>query len=159
MVRNCYGKRIKQIDVIADSSFQKADGSVNWGLVVNGDEHGFDLGRLMENGEYVIRDFVIPKGTRIIRYGDNHGRFSAPYGTPYEKLSLPFLKETRPYHEYVVNKACKIKCVVVKGYVAKGFSSEGGVIQFFHPDGVHECLRKKILKEDYRWLIKTLLKL
>ncbi len=159
MRRNCYGKRIKHIDVVADSSFLKEDGNVNWKLIINGDEHGFDLNAVMENGEYVIRDYIIPKGTRIIRYGSNYGNYTAPYGTSYEKLSLPFLKESRVYHEYIVRKSCKVKCVVVKGYVAKGFSSEGGALQFYHQERIAHLLKKKVLKEDFRWLIRTLLKI
>ncbi len=156
---NCYGKRIKQLDIVADSAFLNNEGQINWDLIVDADEQGFDLNALMENGEHVIRDYILPKGTRIIRYGGSQGNFTAPYGTPYEKLSLPYLKESRVYHEYIVNKTCKVVCVVTKGYVAKGFYSEGGAIQFHHEKKISELLREKVLKEDFRWIIKALLKL
>jgi hypothetical protein len=156
---NCYGKRIKQLDVVADNTFLNDKGQVNWNLLINADEHGFDLNGCMENGKHIMPDYILPKGMRIIRYGGNQGNFTAPLGTPYEKLSLPFLQESRVYHEYVVNKSCKVVCVVTKGYVAKGFSSEGGAIQFFHARKIYELQREKVLKEDFRWIIKALLKL
>ena len=159
MKRNCFGKRIKQTDIVADNSFLDENGQINWSLIVGADKHGFDLNKVMENGEYVICDYILSKGTRIIRYGSNYGNYSAPYGTPYEKLSLPFLKETRVYHEYIVRRSCKVKCVVMKGYVAKGFSSEGGAIQYYHEERIARLLKNKVLKEDFRWLIKALLKM
>jgi hypothetical protein len=159
MDRNCFGKRIKQTDIVADNSFLDKNGQINWSLIVGADKHGFDLSKVMENGEYVVRDYILPKGSRIVRYGDCNGHFTAPYGTPYEKLSLPYLKETRVYHEYIVRRSCKVKCVVMKGYVAKGFSSEGGAIQYFHKDSIYELVVQGVLKEDFRWLIKALLKM
>ncbi len=157
-IRNCFGKKIKKADIVADNSFLNEHGQIKWSLIVGADEHGFDLSKVMENGEYVVRDYVIPKGTRIIRYGSNYGNYTAPYGTPYESLSLPFFKESRVYHEYTVKKSCRVKCIVIKGYVARGFSSKGGAIQFYHKERISHLLKNKVLKEDFRWLIKALLK-
>lgn len=56
---NCYGKRIKQLDVVADNAFLDDNGQVNWNLLINADEHGFDLNGCMENGKLIIPGLVL----------------------------------------------------------------------------------------------------
>lgn len=88
-------------------------------------------------------DVVLPEGTRIIRYGSTNGRYTAPVGTPYAKLALPWAFKNQPYNEYIVATPEGIKVIVVKGLVAQQHAwpeFEGGGIQYvfqwiFTPDG------------------------
>ena len=81
------------------------------------------------------------------RYGSEIGHFSAPKGTSYEKLSLPYLPESVEYNEYkVIADNVRIICVVDKGIVAPGFDSAGGAVQYLHPITIRESVKKGMLE-------------
>lgn len=130
--------------------YQNGDPVVNWKLLsIYADENGFDKRNVEENSEYII-NVVLPYGTILIRYGNEVGVFSAPKGTEYEKLALPYEKDTLEYNEYkVIGKGIRVLCVVKKGRVAPGFGSNGGAIQFMHPMTIREAVKKKILERIY----------
>lgn len=110
------------------------------------DEHGFDKTNVESNGKYKI-EIELPPGTIIIRYGKESGYYTAPQGTDYDKLAMPYIKETVPYNEYkVISKSLFVTCVVEKGIVAPGFDSEGGAIQYYHSLTIFESIRKGILE-------------
>jgi len=92
--------------------------------------------------------------SKVIRYGFDSGKYTTEKGTLYEMLSLPYRKESLPYHEYIVVGICEVVCLVDKGIVAPGFGSQGGGIQYRHYFSIHESIRKGILKEDFTWLNK-----
>lgn len=98
---------------------------INWDLLSHADKDGFDLRNIETNNKHTI-EVELPFGTIIIRYGNKAGRFSAPKGTRYEELSLPYQKDTVEYNEYkVIADKIKVGCIVEKGIVAPGFGSEG----------------------------------
>lgn len=127
-------------------------------LVVNWDEEsdlvdgrGFDKGNIEPGGKYT-ENVELPKGTRICRYGTEFGKLTTLVGTKYEKLGLPYRKETIEYHEYVViADGISVRCIVTKGRVARMFGSEGGAIQFLHHRTIMEELNTYRLKEVYEW--------
>ena len=84
------------------------------------DKNGFDKSYRPDSSttDYVIKDFIIPKGTVICRYGSPRGRFSTYKGTDYDTLSLPYIRETIDYHEYIVTTYLKVVCIVTKGITA-----------------------------------------
>lgn len=105
----------------------------DWKQVINGDGHGFDKGHVEPNGKHTMK-VVLPKHTRLIRYGKNDGSYTAPKGTEYEQLSLPYVKESVYYHEYeVIADSITVTAIVDRGRVARGFDHPGGGIQYFHP--------------------------
>ncbi|MBR1497799.1 MAG: TNT domain-containing protein [Oscillospiraceae bacterium] len=112
------------------------------------DSDGFDLRNMEENGNYCM-EVELPKGTVLIRYGSEMGRFTAPKHTPYDALGLPYVRETVEYHEYeVVADSIKVFCRVKRGRVAPMFDSDGGGIQYLHPQTILELTRRKhVLKE------------
>ena len=119
----------------------------DWGKWIrDGDEYGF------WNLAPVTYDVILPAGKRIVRYGNAQGRFSTDYGTAFEMLSLPYVKESLEYHEYIVMADCLVKCIVTKGLVAPGFKQPGRGIQYYHDRPMHESIRLGIIKEDYSWL-------
>lgn len=113
------------------------------------DNYGFDKKNVESNSHYTIK-IKLPPGTIIIRYGREDGHFTAPKGTEYEKLSLPYVKETVPYFEYRVKKRIIVKCKVTKGKAAPAFDSEGGAIQYYHPITIGMSLQKGILERIRR---------
>ena len=120
---------------------------INWSyLSKHADDNGFDTRNIESNGKYTI-EFILPYGSIIIRYGNEIGRFTAPKGTAYEKLSLRYIPETMEYNEYkVISDNVCIKCIVEKGIVAPGFDSEGGAVQYYHPITIREAVRKGMLE-------------
>lgn len=149
--KNSAGKIITERFKLKDPSYAKGfDGSgepiIDWELFQPefADEHGFDMRNREENGYYYI-ETVLPKGTMLIRYGSEFGRFTAPKGTRYDELALPYIEETVAYHEYRV--ANDQGCQVQKGRVAPMFDSKGGGIQFYHlPATVNSLLKEKVLE-------------
>lgn len=121
--------------------------------IQHGDQYGFDKRYRDENGRYVSR-IILPKGKKIVRYGDNNGSYSTDYGIDYYSLSLPYKKESMPYHEYYVVKDCEVDCIVDKGVAAPGFSSKGGGIQYRHYVSIHDSIMDGVLKEDFKWISK-----
>lgn len=108
------------------------------------DCHGFDKRNLEANGEHIIR-VILPCGSILIRYGSEIGHYTAPKGTDYDKLALPYKQETIEYNEYQVTHSEGINvCEVYKGRVVPAFDSEGGAIQYYHPITIRESVRKGI---------------
>lgn len=114
------------------------------------DADGFDTRHVEENGEYWM-EVELPRGTQLIRYGSSRGRFTAPKGTPFEALGLPYVKETIEFHEYtVVADSIKVFCTVKRGAVAPMFDSAGGGVQYLHPGSMLELTgRKHVLAEVF----------
>lgn len=107
------------------------------------DDDGFDTRHIEENGEYLM-EVVLPKDTLLIRYGSEMGRFTAPKGTAYESLALPYVKETVEFHEYrVIADSITVFCRVKRGRVAPMFDSEGGGIQYLHESKIRDLTRRK----------------
>ena len=127
---------------------------IDWGKETDKcDKDGFDKEyRPIEGSEeYIIKDYVLPKGTMICRYGFMGGLFTTIKGADYEKLSLPYVKETVEYHEFKVTEDLSVDCYVTKGIVASKFDSSGGAIQFMHRQPIRlECEDGK-LQEDVSW--------
>lgn len=126
-----------------------ADGEpvVNWKYVSKfADGDGFDKREIINGDQYKI-EITLPKGTVILRYGSEMGRYTAPDGTAYEKLALPYKKETIEFNRYkVVGENVKVECVVEKGFVAPGFDSSGGAVQYLHKKTVYDLIKKKIIE-------------
>lgn len=139
--------------VIANSAFLKMkDGEmvINWDSCY-GDCRGFDKRNVEPNGHYYM-EVTLPRGTLLIRYGTEFGRNTAPKGTPYEQLGLPYLKDTVEYHEYeVIADSIKVYCEVLRGRVAPIFDSPGGGIQYFHGENntmkrlISEMILKRVI--------------
>lgn len=105
------------------------------------DEHGFDTHNIEENGAHTIT-CTLPKGTVIIRFGSELGRYTAPQGTHYEEVSLPYTIESMEYHEYrVVADGLEVRCVVQKGRVAPMFRQPGGGVQYLHEHSIRSLVR------------------
>ncbi|MBR2902461.1 MAG: TNT domain-containing protein [Clostridia bacterium] len=122
---------------------------INW--LQNSDRFGFDVTRLNENGLHLSK-IELPYGTKLIRYGSATGRYTAPKGTCFEELSLPWDEQTCEYHEYVVvADRIKVICVVLKGFVAPGFECIGGGIQYLHDITMLQSINRGILKEVTTW--------
>lgn len=117
----------------------------------NADNEGFDITRTDKDGNYII-EVELPYGTKLIRYGSATGRYTAPQGTNFEELSLPWDEQTCEYHEYTVVADCiKVICIVKKGIVAPGFEQNGGGIQYLHKITILQSITKGLLEEDILW--------
>ena len=126
---------------------------VDWGIPDDKcDKDGFDktFRPIRGSKEYIIKDYIIPKGTIICRYGSEFGSFTTNIGTPYEELGLPYVKETVEYHEYQVSKDIHVECHVSYGKVAPKFLSDGGGIQYLHRQKIKDEL-VDCLKEVFSW--------
>jgi hypothetical protein len=112
------------------------------------DRYGFDKRNVEKNGEYVDK-VELPVGTELIRYGGVRGRFTAPKGTKYNELSLPYDPETIEYHEYiVVADGVKVNCCkVIQGRIAPMFDSKGGGIQYLHLQSIRDEVISGKIKE------------
>ena len=141
---NYLKEKITQKDLrVTDSEYGWGDQlgipHIDWGSENDiCDKDGFDKRYHPDTGNetYVIEDYIIPHGTVICRYGSPMGRFTTLKGTDYEKLALPYVKETIEYHEYKVSEDLKVQCLVIKGIVAPKFNSNGGAIQFKHKQNI-----------------------
>ena len=120
---------------------------INWDFLSKyADNNGFDVRNLEENGYYMI-EIELPIGTEIIRYGNESGRFTAPNGTKYEDLALPYDKESVEFNQYrVISSPLKVVCKVKKGRVAPGFDSQGGAIQFLHDKNILQLRKEYVLE-------------
>lgn len=107
------------------------------------DDRGFDTNNKESNGEYTMQ-VELPPGTIIIRYGSEMGRYTAPRGTEYETLGLPYTEESVEYNEYRVNE--NVSCEVEKGKVAPKFDSNGGATQYYHSMTIRQSVRRGILE-------------
>lgn len=159
-VYNCFGEDVTDMDaVLADENYGIVGES---GKIVPKwappsdfvDEKGFDKTHFEPNGEYCMK-VELPKGTKLLRYGPETGRLTAPIGTPYELLGLPYKVESLQYHEYeVIADGVVVKAVVTRGIVAPMFGSKGGGIQYLHEESILYQVRDKILKEVFEWIDK-----
>ncbi len=120
---------------------------VNWNYLSKyADDDGFDTRNIESNGKHTV-EYILPYGSIIIRYGSEIGHFSAPKGTAYENLALPYIPESVEYNEYKVTAHdVRIQCIVEKGIVAPGFDSNGGAVQYLHPITIRESVRKGMLE-------------
>ncbi|MGI6076181.1 MAG: phage minor capsid protein [Pyramidobacter sp.] len=73
-----------------------------------------------------VSEETITSGILIDRYGDDRGRFLAPYGTPFEERSLPRGTDRKKYRCYEVVKPIKVK----KGVTLPWFGEVGGGVQY-----------------------------
>jgi hypothetical protein len=119
--------------------------------LINSDEDGFDISKEIERGKYKIR-ITLPANKKVVRYGVPQGNFTADEGTDFDGLSLPYKKESLEYHEYIVTQDIDVECIVMKGFAAPGFESNGGAIQYKHNEQIIRLIRKGILVEDFVWL-------
>lgn len=132
---------------------------INWdseNSIVDAD--GFDKRfRPVEGAEdYIIKDYIIPKGETICRYGFWGGFFTTTKGTDYVLLGLPYDKKTIEYHEYKVTNDLRVDCIVKKGIVAPMFSSPGGGVQFKHKQPIFLECEDGYLQEDFSWIQKNI---
>ena len=111
------------------------------------DENGFDKSYAGTDGYYDV--ITLPIGTRLGRFGSSRGFLTAPAGTPYDMLSLPYKQETCEYHEYVV---ISNNCKVMRGLVAPMFGKPGGGVQYYHENGIAKEIYDKNIEEETKWL-------
>lgn len=149
--KNCNGKPVKEEDV----KFRKQEYIAGigrngkpiprWELLKEQDINGFyskgDIDD--ENGKSKIK-VRLPKGTKFIRYGTPHGHYTAPLGSEYERLSLPYVKESIPYNEYEVTAEW---LDVEWGYTALGFDSIDRCIQYYNKKTVHSLMSEGSIKK------------
>ena len=150
---NYLGEKIEGIPILRKPEYGTGenwpDGSpkVNWSKIINGDEWGFDINHKEPNGDHRM-NVVLPKNTRLIRYGKENGKFTAPEGTTYEEISLPYVKESVYYHEYeVIADSITVQVKVLRGRVAPGFDYSGGGVQYMHPYTMIESINRGLIKE------------
>lgn len=156
VIRNCNGEEINEKDrELEDPAFGTGEYDahgcpiIDWGFYLTEPEyHGFK----MKDGKPCCIDYILPYGSIILRYGTEYGHYSAPKGTPYESLSLPYKKETLAYNEYqVMADGIKVQCIVKKGEVAASRNSKGGGTQFFHKEPIHHLVGSGKLKKLEWW--------
>lgn len=154
-LRNYKGEIISGIKTLSQSKFgsgltyPNGDPMVNWGLLSEfADDDGFDTRNIEKNKHYKIR-MRLKKGIIIIRYGSETGRFTAPKGTKFDELSLPYSIDSLEYNEYKVVSSIKVACIVEKGIVAPGFERVGGGIQFLHNKTIIELLKNGSIERMY----------
>lgn len=126
---------------------------VKWGyfLTAEADNEGFDTEHEESNKKHTI-EITLPKGTVILRYGDENGRYTAPKGTAYEELALPYVPETMEYNEYeVIADGLTVQCIVTKGKVAMSIEGTGGGVQYKHNEPITRLIRKGALERLKLW--------
>lgn len=156
MVRNWEGKPIRQAKIVRDQSYLKLNDRGKW--IINwfgprADCRGFDKEHREPNGLHRML-VELPVGTVLLRYGTPNGYFTAPKGTAYEELSLPFEKDSMEYNEYrVINKGVLVQvCRAERGRAAPLFDQPGGGIQYYHGDtSVQTLVTKKLLERIELW--------
>ena len=146
--KESYGKHDAEGNLLCDRfgnplpAWLKENSEVDgWGFAKNGKLTGY------------YQTIILPKGTMIARYGNEAGKLTAPRGTPYEMLSLPYIKETMEYHEYkVIADGVQVKCIVNKGEIYPAFEQPGGGIQFLHLHSIAEELAAHKIEEATEWI-------
>ena len=132
-----------------ESCFRQKDGGTDWKtFAVLSDENGFDI------RHEIIYDYVLESGITICRYGAASGRFTCPKGTSYEEISLPYITESMPYHEYIVLDDISVRCIVSKGLAAPNFFCKGGGVQYYHPVSILEEVERGAIKEVFEWMLR-----
>lgn len=131
MLRNDKGEFILGIPELAKKEFGTGDRDIHgwpvvrWELVKEA-PYAADFGY---DNRFKIINVVLAPGMLIVRYGRTDGSFVTEYGTPYEKIGLPYKKETIEYHVYRVVKETTAD-MIIKGISAAAFDSEGGGVQY-----------------------------
>lgn len=156
MIRNWLGEEVTEPFVVRDVSFLKVDAAgklvVNWDGP-DADDDGFDINHREPNG--LPRMLVeLPVGTELLRYGNPDGSYTAPMGTDYEQLSLPYEKDSMEYNEYrVIADGVRVEvCRAERGRVAPLFDQPGGGVQYYHGDeSVQDLLNEKKLERIKLW--------
>ncbi len=155
---NCFGEALNNTEpMLAHVEFGRinevGDLVPDWALESDFvDNDGFDKTNVEEDGNYK-QLIMLPKGTKLCRYGGAVGKTTTLRGTPYEQLGLPYIIETVEYHEYeVIADGVSVECYVTKGRVAAMFNSPGGAIQFVHQRRIVEEIETRRLKEVTTWL-------
>lgn len=156
MIRNWEGKPIKQAKILRDESYlyvnELGETDINWSSP-GADDEGFDVEHREPNGHWRML-VELPVGTLLLRYGTPGGYFTAPKGTSYEELSLPYEKDSMEYNEYrVINKSLLVEvCQGERGRAAPLFDQPGGGVQYYHgKDSVAELVRRKLLERIELW--------
>lgn len=155
-IRNYLGEIINNVNrELEDLSYGTGEYDENGCPKINWDYYIteiYDHGFKKKNGKPCCVDYILPYGSKILRYGTEYGYYTAPAGTPYELLSLPYKKETLAYNEYeVMADGILVKCIVKKGKVAKSRNSKGGAIQFYHKEQIHHLVTTGKLKKIEWW--------
>ncbi len=109
------------------------------------DDLGFDKSHKEPNGNYSM-EFILPKGSVIIRYGSPFGHYTAPKGTKFEELALPFTEESCEYNEYRVLDDISVQCKVIRGRAAPNFHQRGGGVQYWHRNTIKQEIDEKKLE-------------
>lgn len=156
MVRNWEGKPIKQAKIVRDESFlilnEWGEMDINWSGP-RADGEGFDKEHREPNGHHRML-VELPIGTVLQRYGSPGGYFTAPKGTPYEELSLPYEKDSMEYNEYrVINRGVQVEvCRAERGRAAPLFGQPGGGIQYYHGNkSVQNLVTEELLERIELW--------
>ena len=158
---NQYSRNYKGEDVsnmhhqLSDPSYgtgkydENGDPIVNWPKYLMGNPSD---GFLREEDGTYYHEIELPNGTHILRYGNEDGSHTAPIGTPYECLALPYVKETMEYNEYIViADGVTVLCQVQKGIVAPSLDSPGMVIQYKHNKPIRQLCYESTLKRVELW--------
>ena len=107
------------------------------------DGEGFDKRHIEPNGKHTM-EVTLPKNTILIRYGYESGSYTAPDGTQYDELSLPYVQDTMEFHKYrVIADGITVTCLVNRGKVAPSFGLKGGGVQYKHHMNILRCLQAK----------------
>lgn len=149
MLVNDNGLSISGIKEFSKPEYQNDNGNPNWDLLQDADSKGFYKKARYSNGKHT-KMTVLPVNSLLIRYGDVAGRFVADDGTPYEKLSLPYKKETVEFHRYRVIRPFSVE----EGYVAPGFDNNDCnelAIQYFSEKSINDLIDIYIA-EDLTWV-------
>ena len=85
-----------------------------------------------DDGFITRKDGIAPIGKIVDKYGDEKGRFLAPYGTPYETRGIP--EGYTEYHVYEVVK--EFPWTEGEATGVDEFGSPGGGIQYMLPEGI-----------------------
>ncbi len=138
-------KRMTDAELTAKHTFLNKKGNFDWP-----EDDGFDSRYGIAGVGYKV-PIELPAGKWFARYGNNGGKLMADRGVPYELLGLPYKKELKEYHEYILEQTITIE---EYGYIAAVFDSPGGVPQYRVKDGVQHLIDLGILREDEEWLRK-----
>lgn len=156
MIRNWAGEPITEAFKVRDESYYTIGRNgrrvINWSGPT-ADRDGFDTDHKEQNGAHRML-VELPAGTELLRYGSPGGSFTAPKGTDYEELSLPYEKDSMEYNEYrVIADGVYVEvCRAERGRAAPLFDQCGGGVQYFHgKKSVQNLLDEKKLERIELW--------
>ena len=159
MIKNVFGKDLDGVE-LEYSRPENAKVLKNGAVVPNWDEpsdlvdsEGYDKLNVEPNGEYTMV-VELPVGTMLARYGSPMERTTAPCGTPYELLALPYRLDTIEYHQYrVIADGVTVKCKARRGRTREMFERLGGAVQYRHDHSIEEEISMGILEEEFSWML------